>query len=280
MTEHPAQVGIVIPVYGHFDLLEACLRSILAQDGPAWRAVVVDDGSPQGRAADVVAALGDPRITTVRHDVNRGLAASRNTGVQHLDTPWILPFDGDDLMPPGALSALWHGVQSPDIDCVFGDLELFGTQSGRLRYVVRPPGTIVFSQWLPGAGTLMRRALWARTGGWSELDIFRFGNEDWDFWLGVTAAGPFKAVHVDALTYRYRRRAASLSLSSMRDNEWQTRLAMVERHPTVFGQYGGARAFVWAGVWKTVRARLRAGHIGGAWAHWREAWSGTRGRLP
>ena len=279
MTQFPAQIGIVIPVYGHFDLLEACLRSIIAQEGPAWRAVVVDDGSPEGQAADVVAALGDPRIETVRHSVNCGLAASRNTGVKHLTTPWILPFDGDDLMPTGALQALWLGAQNPDVDCVFGDLELFGAQSGRLHYVVRPPETIVTSQWLPGAGTLMRRAIWARAGGWSELEIFRLGNEDWDFWLSVAASGPLRAVHVAALTYRYRRRAESLSLSSMRDNEWQTRMAMVERHAALFARFGGARAFVWAGVWKTVRARLRAGQFRAAFAHWRQARGGTRGRL-
>ncbi len=279
MIQETPQVGIVIPVYGHPDLLAACLRSIQAQSGPAWCAVVVDDGWPDQTAADVVAALADPRIEIIRHDDNRGLAAARNTGVKHLSTPWILPLDGDDLLPDGALAALWHGAQGPEVDCVFGDLELFGVQSGRLHYVVRKPGTIVYSQWLPGAGTLLRREIWRRCGGWSELPVFRLGNEDWDFWLSVTGNGPFTAVHVDALTYRYRRRIASLSLGSMRDNEWQTRMAMVERHQAVFQRYGGARAFVWAGVWKTVRARLRAGQFASAWRHWREAFVATRGRL-
>ena len=54
---------------------------------------------------------------------------------------------------------------------------------------VKTPKDMIADQWIPGAGVLMRRSLYDRAGGYSEEEIFRSGNEDWDFWLSATESG-------------------------------------------------------------------------------------------
>jgi GT2 family glycosyltransferase len=80
MTSPP--VSVIVPTVGRRDLLEACLRSLLACAPRADEIVVVD----QSRGADVVAVvagLADPSVRVIECDgsgtaraMNRGLAAA------------------------------------------------------------------------------------------------------------------------------------------------------------------------------------------------------------
>jgi len=98
-----ADVTIVIPCYRHAHYLEECLTSVRAQTHAAWKAIVVDDCSPdEQEIRKVVERFADPRIRIVRHEVNRGLGASRNTGIRASDTELVLPLDSDDRLAPVA----------------------------------------------------------------------------------------------------------------------------------------------------------------------------------
>jgi glycosyltransferase involved in cell wall biosynthesis len=280
MVAAPLEVAIVVPFYGDPDELRECLDSLRAQTYADWRAVVVDDASPQP-AAPVVAALADPRIELVRHQTNRGLAAARNTGVQHSRAPWLLPVDADDRLPADVLERLLAAVAAaPDVDVFFGDLQIFGEQTGVWRYPVGVPAALTRQQWLPGAGALLRRALWQRAGGWCEQAVFRAGNEDWDFWLAVAATGPLRVAHIGAIAYQYRRRAGSMSVGSLQRNDGHTRLAMLARHPQLFASPADASRFVCDGIGRSIAAHLRRFEWRGAgrwlreWLGWR--WAGKR----
>lgn len=91
----------VIP---HFQDTEArsgylltCLRSLQDQTDPDWRAVVVDDGSPDA-ATQSAMVLDDPRIAYIRLPVNCGPGVARNVGVRYAITrgATILSFQDDD----------------------------------------------------------------------------------------------------------------------------------------------------------------------------------------
>lgn len=260
MTEATARVAVVIPFLGRTAELRECLASVRDQTFADWQAVAVDDGSRDDSGAALVKEFNDPRIRLVRHPVNRGLAAARNTGVRATTAPWILPLDGDDILPTGALDRLLAAVsESPGMDCAFGDIELFGSETGTWRYGVGTTADLARRQWLPGAGALLHRRVWQRAQGWCEDDDLRAGNEDWDFWLAAAAEGPIRAVHVPEVTYRYRRSAGSMSTGSLRLADWRTRMAMVRRHRELFDRHGGAAAFIRAGLWRSAAACLRDG---------------------
>ncbi|MFN0009854.1 MAG: glycosyltransferase family 2 protein [Planctomycetota bacterium] len=99
------QVGVVIPAYRVAQQIEQVIRGI-----PAWirTIVVVEDASPDDTAARVQ-ALGDPRVTLIRHAKNQGVGGAMASGFAEavrrgLDI--VVKMDGDGQMDPSYLPSI------------------------------------------------------------------------------------------------------------------------------------------------------------------------------
>jgi glycosyltransferase involved in cell wall biosynthesis len=88
-------VSVVIPTYNRTRLLPRAIRSILRQTYSNIEIVVVDDGSSED-VASVVRRFRDDRVRYVRHAVNKGLPAARNTGIREARGEVIAFLDDDD----------------------------------------------------------------------------------------------------------------------------------------------------------------------------------------
>jgi hypothetical protein len=66
---------------------------------------VVDDASTDN-CYGIAAGIPDPRIRVLRHPVNRGGNAARNTGALAATGEWIIFLDSDDEFDPGALETI------------------------------------------------------------------------------------------------------------------------------------------------------------------------------
>jgi glycosyltransferase involved in cell wall biosynthesis len=243
-----------VPIYNHSQYLAECLESLTAQTAGDWEAVVVDDCSTTGDVSAIVETLGDRRVRLIRHEHNRGLAASRNTGMRAGGTEFVLPLDADDKLAPRFLEEAFAAVQTPgSCDAVFTDFMAFGVRGGRIRFQVRDVKALLTGQWIPGPGTLFRRTLWERAGGYCEADELRAGNEDWDFWLSVAEHG-LRAVHVPEPLYLYRQHAESM-VTRLQYYDHLTRLFIYDRHRALFDQYGMKNAFLSGGCFCSAKAR-------------------------
>jgi len=97
--------SIVIPMYNRERFIERTINSFLNQDFDDYEIIVVDDGSTD-KSADVVKKYTDPRIKLICHTLNRGVGPARNTGVDRARGVWVICFDSDDELLPGALSLI------------------------------------------------------------------------------------------------------------------------------------------------------------------------------
>ncbi|HPX38427.1 MAG TPA: mycofactocin biosynthesis glycosyltransferase MftF [Mycobacterium sp.] len=100
--ETATAVEVVVPAYQRPELLEACLIS-LRQTAPGSRVIVVDDASESPRVAEVARAHG---ATVLRHEVNRGPAAARNTGLREANSPIVAFIDADCVATDGWLTTV------------------------------------------------------------------------------------------------------------------------------------------------------------------------------
>lgn len=96
---HGARVAVVIPAYRVAPQIEKVIRGV-----PAWveRIVVVEDKSPDD-TAERVERLADPRVTLVRHAVNRGVGGAMQSGFAEAIRAGVdiaVKMDGDDQMDP------------------------------------------------------------------------------------------------------------------------------------------------------------------------------------
>ena len=89
------KVSVIIPTYNRAHLLERSMRSVLAQTFKDFELIVVDDGSSDN-TSEVVKKFSDARIRYVKHKINRGGAAARNTGINLAKGDFIAFQDSDD----------------------------------------------------------------------------------------------------------------------------------------------------------------------------------------
>ena len=121
-------LSIIIPVYNVEAYIEECLASVVAQsDAKAnIECIIVDDCSPDG-SMDIVRRFvdnyqGAVLFRTLRHEVNRGISAARNTGVEAATGDYVFFIDSDDYLMEHGLKTLVDGLlANPDADVVQGN---------------------------------------------------------------------------------------------------------------------------------------------------------------
>ena len=260
MSRRP-QISIVIPCYNQAAYLVDCLSSVREQTFTDWEVIVVDDGSDDAaRIADCVRDPGDPRIRLLRHEQNRGLGAARNTGFKSSRADLILPLDSDDCLSPPYLSETAGALLSqPEADCVFSDFQLFEESDDIWSWGNGSPRDMLFRQWIPGTGVLMRKRLWERVGGYVELPQPFCGNEDWDFWIGAVRLG-IQPIHIPKPLYLYRRTSASMSVSTLRYHDHTTRKFIYDRYREFFDTHKAGSNFLAEGYLRSSRKSLDLDH--------------------
>lgn len=95
-------VSVIIPTYNRAHLIGQSIQSVLDQTYQDFELIVVDDGSSDP-TAEMVRSFADPRIHYLRHEKNRGAAASRNTGIAAARGEYTAFLDSDDEWLPDKL---------------------------------------------------------------------------------------------------------------------------------------------------------------------------------
>lgn len=108
--------SIVIPCYNREQLIRRAVDSCLVQNFADFEVIVVDDASTDGTAA-AVESYADRHVRLLRHATNRGNCPARNTGIAAALGEWIITFDDDDELLPGALARMHQlaAVAPPEI---------------------------------------------------------------------------------------------------------------------------------------------------------------------
>lgn len=121
------KVSIIIPVYNVGNYIERCINSVLAQDYPFIECILVNDCSTDnsmGLINRLISAYtGKLEFVVLHHSINRGAAASRNSGISRSASDYIYFLDGDDEIYTDTISNLVKLVeQYPGLDLVQGEM--------------------------------------------------------------------------------------------------------------------------------------------------------------
>ena len=142
------RVDVVIPCYNYGRFLEACVRSVLSQEGVGVRALVIDDGSADD-SVEVARALSDQdsRVKVIALSKNIGMIPVVNRGIEEISGEYFVKLDADDLLPPGSLKrSIALLEQYPNVGFVYGRPRHFSSNLpprprwGSPRWTVWPGG--------------------------------------------------------------------------------------------------------------------------------------------
>lgn len=108
------EISIIIPVYNVEAFIRKTIESVIAQSFTSWELILVDDGSPDssGKICDEYASKYD-RITVI-HQLNQGVSAARNNGIDKAIGKYICFIDGDDYVDQTYLSSMREALGSHD----------------------------------------------------------------------------------------------------------------------------------------------------------------------
>ena len=96
------EISIIIPVYGSFELLNQCLKSIYRSGLKNYEIICVDDGHPSNTSYDYDIY---ENIIVVRNNENQGFSLTCNNGIKRAKSDYILLLNSDTLITDGAVES-------------------------------------------------------------------------------------------------------------------------------------------------------------------------------
>jgi hypothetical protein len=191
-------VTVIVPLYNDEDVVTEALDSVVRSTFTSWEIVVVDDASTDSGPKTVMTWMEEhdsKPVALVRHEVNRGLSAARNTGADRARGRLFMMLDSDNMLRPYGLARLVRALaQDPGAAFAYGILD---------RFLKEGPVDVVSSYgWEPArfrdgnyidAMALIRRTAFDKVGGYSADPRLMLGYEDYDFWARLAEAGMWAA---------------------------------------------------------------------------------------
>jgi glycosyltransferase involved in cell wall biosynthesis len=201
-------VSVVITTRNRRTLLQRSVESALAQRGPSFELVIVDDNSTDGTPA-YLAQLNDPAIRAVTAPSNVGNGAACNLGLANVRAPLVMFLDDDDWLWPNALATLTSALQqnANAVAAVGARWDWFTLENYERRDAhPRLPRTVmVFDALLFGWSAVSGQVVF-RTNVLRDLGGFR-GDlprcQDRDLWQRVARRGPVALRPEITMTYRW-----------------------------------------------------------------------------
>jgi len=144
-------VSVILPTYNRAHLVGRAIQSVLNQTYRDFELIVVDDGSAD-ETEEVVKGFNDPRIRYIRHEINKGSAAARNTGIRAARGEYLAFQDSDDEWLPKKLDLQMNifSKTPKDVGIVYTDM--WRIQDGIRTYWHSPSN-------MPVDGLIYKKAL-------------------------------------------------------------------------------------------------------------------------
>lgn len=129
--------SIVMPAYGVELYIGDALRCLAGQTYDNFEVIIVDDASPDrtGKIAQSFADKDD-RFFVFKHEKNRGVAAARNTGLEHATGEYVLFLDPDDTYDIHLLEVLSIPLSRNPVDvAIYCHTEDYrDRETGKIQY--------------------------------------------------------------------------------------------------------------------------------------------------
>jgi len=116
-------LNVVIPCYNVEAYIGKCIESVLSQSTSySFKIIAVNDGS-KDNTLDVLTKYSENPLVSVINQENKGIARTRNVGLDNVDSDYILFLDSDDMLAPGAIDRLMNAAKKENADIVEGSVE-------------------------------------------------------------------------------------------------------------------------------------------------------------
>ena len=222
MTLPAPKISVIIPCYNAGSTVARTIASVQAQSEVHWEIVAVDDGSSDNTLETLMdLAEKDPRIRIVCQ-LNAGVSAARNTGIQKSIAPVIAFLDADDIWYRDYLQRMLAKLAAqPELGFTFSQVDILdehANPTGRTSSFAT--GEVSLASLLRGnpattcSNLVVRREVFADTGHFET----RLNHAEDQLWMVMAALNGWKIEGINEVLMGYRTNPHGLSsdLEAMR----------------------------------------------------------------
>jgi len=203
-------ITVIVPVFNGIEYLDRCVDSVLLQQTKEIELLLIDDGSTDGSLEKIRALeVAHPEIIKVFSHPNKGVANTRNEGIERATGKYILFLDQDDYFDPDYIKTFFNAAEEARADVVIGGYRR-PDKDGKIRFTVRPTDEEYIRY-----KNLQAWAKIHRTAFLQENHILLFHNpigEDIPFTLRENALAE-RSVVIDYVGYNWYYNESSVSLT-------------------------------------------------------------------
>jgi hypothetical protein len=262
-------VTVVIPTFERPLFLKGAIETAFGQTYQDIQVIVVDDGSSEQYAEEIVAEFPDT-VRCIRHEKNKGLSAARNTGVRKSNGKYIAFLDDDDRWHRQKIARQVEALERKKAAGLATCLVAAVTPDNELVHCERsaPSGdcsdsVLVGNQIGTPSRVVVRREAFESVNGFDESLPTK---QDWDLYIRLCQEWNVAAVQ-DHLCFRTVHESMSSSPTALK----RDKQAVLQKHESLMrdrGLWEQAQASVAAEI---ARSYLGNGHLREAREHARQA---------
>ena len=211
-------VSVIVPTYNRPERLRETLASILEQTYSQYEVIVVNDGGLD--VGDLVESFNDKKnIHYVRHGINKGLAAARNSGIGIARGKYLAYLDDDDRFLPHHLKTLVSYLEKSSCRVAYSDAWRVSQLKDGVSYVEHKRDVpysydfnadmLLLQNYFPVLCVMHEKACLDKAGVFDETLTT---HEDWDLWIRLSR--DFSFGHVKEVTAEFTWRIDGSSMTS------------------------------------------------------------------
>ena len=198
------KTSVIIPFYNNDEYIEECINSVLQQTCQPKEIIVVNDGSAT-KSRQFLAKF-NANVTIIDHEVNLGIAQTRNTGAKNATGDYLAFLDADDIWQAEKIQQQEQLlINKPEIAGCHTGVHVFSQNKKIIETCLTKPmlldlkNSAIESHVVPSS-FMIRRSVFLKLGGFDP----KVRVEDYDLFLTLITKGYFIEFIPEALTWLRR----------------------------------------------------------------------------
>ncbi|PKG51716.1 glycosyltransferase family 2 protein [Olleya sp. 1-3] len=119
-------ISIIVPCYNQGEFLSTTLQSVINQSYSEWECILINDGSTDNTAGIIAHYVEKDKRFISQTNLNSGVSASRNSGLNLAQGDYIQFLDADDYLLPTKLEDSLNLLKEDDkLDIVISNFRMF-----------------------------------------------------------------------------------------------------------------------------------------------------------
>jgi glycosyltransferase involved in cell wall biosynthesis len=231
-------VSIIIPAFKAEKYIAEALESIAKQNYCNWELLVIEDGC-KDKTEEIVQAFSNNHrnhhIKFIRHQQNKGLGATRNTGIGESQGEYLAFLDHDDIWKPNHLFEAVNALTYENGDIAYSTTQMFQDSDNQYLGLWGPTDEDIenFSislyrrSFLTPSAVVFNKSVVDKVGLFDTNPKIHY-SEDHDYWIRAARLN-LKFVHLKNITCLYRKNhpgSATLNAKMILERE----LYVYEKH--------------------------------------------------